>query len=337
MRSRLARVVLVSVVAAACGRESTSPSLFGPDTGEERDGRVGGTLVAYGTGAPIANATVLLAGNVAITDARGEFTFANAPSSGTAVISASPIGHLRRAFSINLLPSRAGLIVDAIADAPPFDLEFYRQFARNSFEGSIQSLRRWTVAPKFYFNTTTVGSGLRVPDEIITRIVEIFRRSVVELSGGRLAAEVFDRGEVARTAEDGWVLVTFYQTLPFGGLGSASVGGNQGDMSIRYDPNLASNATTNPFNCESIPVAIADHEITHTMGYWHTANVFTDTFSGTGCPGFGRAPHVLYHAALVYAREPGNRDPDSDPETIHRATAPDVRNRPVVSCFRGPW
>ena len=101
--------------------------------------------------------------------------------------------------------------------------------------------------------------------------------------------------------------------------------------------NMVSNSFTNPYNCESVVIAVADHEITHTMGFWHTANVFIDTFSGQGCPGAGRPAHVLYHAALVYSRPPGNRDPDNDPEDVHRVGTGERAKPQTVTCFHGPW
>ena len=191
--------------------------------------------------------------------------------------------------------------------------------------------------PSFYFNVITVGSELRVPDATIARISEIFRTSVIELSGGKLQVAAFESGTEERPETEGWVNVTFYQTMPGGSLGTSSVGGNSGAISLRFDPNVPSNLNTNPYSCESVVVAVADHEITHTMGFWHTTNVLVDSFSGPGCPGVGRPSWAVYHSSVVYSRVPGNRDPDGDPDSAARVLAPEPGRRPVVSCFHGSW
>lgn len=335
MRSRFAWVLAGCLITSACNQERDPGTFFGP-SGTERNGRLLGTLVEYGTGVPIANATLLLAGVPAVSDRNGVFEFTNVPSTGTAVISVEPIGYLRRAFSVTLEPLRTGVVVDAVRDEAPFSLPFYRELARNGLEGfQFEATRRWTVAPSFYFNLITVGSGLRVTDETIAKLSDLFRRSVRELSHGKFEVAAIETGVTPRDPQDGWVLVTFYAQMA--GFGSATVGGNSGVMSLRYDPNTVSTPFTNPYNCESSVVAVADHEITHTMGFWHTTNVMVDSFSGAGCPGDGRPANVLYHARLVYERPPGNRDLDNDPETIHRALAPE-RARPspgpAVVCFR---
>src|SRR5262245_23728425 len=321
MRSCFAGLLGCSLLtAAACTSNDRDPGTFFGPSGTERNGRLVGTLLEYGTNVPIGNATLLLAGVPAVSDRNGVFEFTNVPSTGTAVISTEPIGYLRRSFSVNLEPFRTGVVVDAVRDASPFSLAFYREFARNSVEGSgFEATRRWTVAPSFYFNLTTVGSGLIVPDATIAKISDMFRKTVRELSHGKLQVAAIETGTTARELQDGWVNGTFYAQM--GGFGTATVGGNSGTISLRYDPNTVSTPLTNPYNCESVIVAIADHEITHTMGFWHTTNVIQDTFSGQGCPGEGRPSHVLYHAALLYDRPPGNRDLDNDPETIHRALA----------------
>src|SRR5262249_3300205 len=101
---------------------------------------------------------------------------------------------------------------------------------------------------------------------------------------------------------------------------------------IQYDPVQVSTSTSNPYNCSSIPLQVADHEITHTMGYWHTDNVLVDTFSGTGCPGSGRPEKTRFHAAVAYSRPVGNVDPDVDPSSSAHARASGAASHPVVLC-----
>jgi hypothetical protein len=131
---------------------------------------------------------------------------------------------------------------------------------------------------------------------------------------------------------DGWVNVTFYDQLG-AAFWPVNVGGNSGTISIRFG--MVSTQTTNPFNCQTPEVGVADHEITHTMGFYHTPNVYIDSFSGNGCPGNNRPDNTKYHAAILYSRPVGNIDPDVDPDTIANTTGPADRQRLVISCVLG--
>jgi hypothetical protein len=321
------------VAGVACGTGSTLPLAPGSNTGVERNGSISGTVVIYGTNTPLAGAGVKVAGAVAVTDSAGKFSVANIPSSGTAVLTASATGYVFRGIGYGLAVQRSGVTVDVIPDAPPFDLLFYRMFVRNAYEGtSLQATHRWTMAPSFYFKTLVETTGARVPDTTIARIADDFRKSVPELTGGKFGVAAVESGDDARPAADGWVNVTFYDQLG-NAFGQSTVGGNSGTISIRFG--MVSTPTTNPFNCSTPEVGVADHEITHTMGYYHTSNVYYDSFSGNGCPGDGRPDITKYHAAILYSRPNGNIDPDVDPDTIANTTSPANRQRLVISCVLG--
>jgi hypothetical protein len=271
---------------------------------------------------------VLLGGSVASTNALGEFRLGTVANSGSAVLTVNASGHLFRGVAVSLAPALTGVRIDLIRDAPPFDLQFYRWFVRNGFEQlELQTTKPWTMAPSFYVRTIVEGSGAVVAADVIDRIRELFARSVPELSGGRFQMAAFETGAGTREPQQGWVNLTFYSQL--GAIfGQSTVGGNIGTMSIRYG--MVSTQTTNPFGCYTPEVAIADHEITHTMGYWHTPDIFADTFSGPGCPGEWPA-HVRYHASVMYSRPPGNRDPDVDPSTTLSIQASEA-TQTKVSC-----
>jgi len=325
MAARAVPTLALCSAIAACGSQSSLvPS------GGDRASTIAGTVVNYGTTTPVAGATVLFAGVGSITDAQGRFSLVGIPSAGDAVVTVSAPGHLLRGAAVNLIGGPSTVAIDIIAEAPPFSLTFYREFVRDASEQfTLRTTARWTRAPSFYFKTTVETSGTVVPDATIDRIQEVFSRSVPELSGGRFQVAAFERGAEARPAADGWVNVTFYDQLG-ASFGTSTVGGNSGTISIRYG--MVSSATTNPYNCATPEVGVADHEITHTMGFWHTSNVLVDTFSGEGCPGT-RPDYVRYHAALLYSRPVGNRDPDIDavPGTTLASTAAGV-GRPVVAC-----
>ena len=290
-------------------------------------------MVAQSNRAPLAGATVTLAGVARNTDAQGAFTLTGVPDSGPGGLTVQAPGHLLRGVALQLAPSRNDITVDVIRDAAPFSLFFYRSFVRNALESeTLLEIRRWTMNPSFFFVTTVDGSGLTIPSEILQQIQDNFARSVIDLSGGRFQVAAFDAGPETPEPQEGWVIVSFGSALFGGALGRSSVGGNMGTIQLRFDPGLPSNSQTNPHGCSSPVLAIADHEITHTMGFWHTFDVFNDTFSGPGCSG-ARPDYVRYHADLMYSRPRGNRDPDIDPVDLLQSQAPVAAKPTIVSCF----
>jgi len=328
--------VAIAIAAAGCNNPQRRAGLTLPSgSGGTGAGMVSGTVVAYGTTTPIAGATVRLGGVTAVSNTAGEFTLNGVSDSGNGVVTVAAPGYIYRGVAVALAPTRTGVVLDVIPDAPPFFLDFYRQFVRNQYlTGSLQPTARWTVAPNFYFQSLTVDTGVTVPSDIIQSIEANFTLGVPEMSGGRFNVASFVVGDAPMADQDGWVIVTFYTLTTTGFLGSATVGGNSGRIVIEYDPSLASNALNNPYNCASIPLQVADYLITTTMGYYQTANALTDEFSGPGCPGMGRPANTRYHASVMYSRPPGNIDPDVDPASSAQvagfASAPAAVTRPVV-------
>jgi len=327
---RCVTVVFLLTATATCGGNNETNPLFGP-SGLSRNGSISGTVVRYGDQTPLPGVSLLLAGVATTSDAEGRFTINNVPDSGSGAITAQPAGYVFRAAPFALAPQRTGVVLDVIQDASPFSLPFYRALVRNGYESTnMQPTKPWTVSPSFYVKTTVEGSTDVVSPAILEDMRRLFANSIPELTGGRLQLAAFESGTTARTAEPGWVMITFYSQLSV--FGQSTVGGNQGTMQLRYF--LSSNPNTNPANCFSPEIYVADHEIVHTMGFWHTPEVLSDSFSGPGCPGSGRPAHTRYHAAVMYARPAGNTDPDVDPPTAIRAQAPAGYGGrpPEVSC-----
>lgn len=316
--------------AAAC-RNSTDFSIPGAPTSDiTRNATISGRIVAYGSGQPVAGATVILAGRAAVSDSTGGYTLTGVPGSGVGAVTVSGPNLLFRTMMFQLAPSRTDVGLDVLLDTAPFSIQFYRYFVRNGYDQSgLVSTNPWTINPSFYVKTIVEGTEIRVDPEVIARIEANFRRSVPELSGGRFQVAAFESGEAERPAREGWVNVDFVPSLG-GAFGRASVGGNQGIMELRWfgPPGISSNE----LHCFSNELFTADHEITHTMGFWHTPNPIEDSFSGEGCAGAPRADHVRYHAGVMYSRPRGNRDPDIDPSDIVHAQAPGAGGRALVAC-----
>jgi hypothetical protein len=326
---------LAALSVASCTDDPTIPSPLPPSGGNPGGtGTLSGQVVEHLSGTPLAGATVLHGPSAAVTDANGQFTLNNITTSGAAGVVVNAPGHVFRRVIFDMTPNRSGVTIDVIRDAPPFDLLFYRAWVRDVLESeTLQSTRPWTVNPNFYFKTVLDDVEETVPDAVIDRLVGLFANSITELSGGRRAIGTVERGASPREVLDGWVNVTFARNLS-GALGRSSVGGNSGTMAFVYAPALLSTPQNNPYSCELYLYSIADHEITHTMGFWHTFDVIGDSFSGPGCTGTGRPERTRIHSAIMYSRPFGNTDPDVDPVTALQSTAPEAGPQPVVACFR---
>ena len=313
-------IALVASATIACG--GTENPFTPPTNPSDGSGTVSGTLLSYGDRTPLSGASVVIGQTIATTDAQGKFALPNLPGSGAGIITANAPGYVFRGFGVSLSQVPPNLTIDILRDTPPFSLQFYRFWARNGYESpELQATKPWTRSPSFYVRMVVVGptTTTRVDPAVVDRIRDLFEKSVPELSGGRFRVAAFETGDAERPAEEGWVNLTFYSQLG-SAFGTSTVGGNSGTMSIRYG--IVSNPTTNPTNCMTPEVSIADHEITHTMGFWHTPDIFGDTFSGPGCPGAPRPDYIRYHSAVMYSRPVGNRDPDVDPVPATGVQAP---------------
>jgi hypothetical protein len=326
--------VAAAAIAISCTSSSTAPNPIDPGELPTGSGTVSGVVVTHLTGEPIGGATVRMGAAATVTNAAGEFTLTNTLTSGIGNIISSAPGFVLRGVSVALAAQRTGIRIDMIREAEPFVLEFYRAWARDLFGSfELQVLKPWTMDPNFYFKLSLEDEDQVVPPDVIARIVEIFTASIPELSGGRRKIGTVETGTEPREPMDGWVNVTFYRVPPGGALGSSSIGGNVATMVLFYAPELLPNLINNPWECDTVLESIVDHEITHTMGYFHTLDIVNDTFSGPGCSGSGRPDYVRFHSAIMYARPPGNRDPDIDPTDVFQVQAPLASERPVVHCF----
>jgi hypothetical protein len=338
----LAGLVVSSLVFAltGCGRPPTAPSTQAPAV------TISGAVVSQ-DGEPISGASIWIREHNranTFTNPDGRFTWSGFPL---------PSGRLQfwmaqgrvpefgdivpRDVGVALLQARDGVVVDVIRDAPPFSMTFYEEFVRNARDGSgTAATRPWTLDPSFYIRTTHVDTGEAIPGFVIDGIENVFRNSVPQLSGGRRQVAAVERGTEERPLRDGWVNVQFQIDLPTSGAqGQATVGGNQGNLWIQYLPDNP--RLFDPGSSCAFALGVADHEIAHTMGYYHATSipgvVERPMQSLDFCQGTPRPEIVRYHANIMYSRPFGNLPPDRDPASVvYQQTGAAARPGPVVAC-----
>lgn len=338
-RHRWSIAVLAGVAACAgpaptqpAGVPSTPAALVGPLT-------VSGRVVTLLDREPVAGATVrfIRAGEVAaVTDGAGAFVVSGL-TAGRVQYSIVAPGLVTHWSALDLADSRQDVELDVIPDRAPFDLPFYRMFVRRVLDQPPAATNPWTTAPSFYLRTVTEESGAAVPPSVVEGIRRVFTHSVPELTAGRFDVAAFEVGTESRLQRDGWVNVTFHDDLP-DRLGDSLAGGPFGRVRIVYDPAADSRVAATGGPCGSQTVRVAEHEIVHTMGFYHTDRTFED-FQTVDCRGAGRPARVLHHARVMYARPRLNRDEDANPEFFLALgqRAPGAAPPDVVSCSRFEW
>jgi hypothetical protein len=319
--------------AAACGGDSRSPTAPAPAGA----GTVTGVVVSVVEGEPIAGANVRIARQSAIADASGRFQVTGVPEIGLFPFIIEAPGYFQRQTSvvlrsINLDPD---VTVDLIPKSAPFNYRFFLQFARDELtqgQTGLRPLRPWTVAPSFYVKTALDPTGEILPPDIIEHIVTILVNGVREYSGGRLSAAAVEKGTDDRSSAAGWVNVGFRRELSQPGYaGEATVGGNQGTMWLRFDPDDPRRHVDDPSGCAARVVQVAAHEIQHTMGYYHTSGAYVSLFADPDCDAANLSESLRYHAGVMYSRPRGNMDPDTDPGDFMFGITSGA-DQPVVFC-----
>ncbi|HEU4935884.1 MAG TPA: hypothetical protein VFT39_05480 [Vicinamibacterales bacterium] len=100
--------------------------------------------------------------------------------------------------------ARGNVTLEIIRDAPPFSLDFDKQFVRDTYDhpsGPPSFLRRWEMAPSFYVRTVD-QNGRPVEPEVLAVTLDALRRAVPAYTADRYAAAAIETGTDVRPHGD---------------------------------------------------------------------------------------------------------------------------------------
>jgi hypothetical protein len=214
--------------------------------------------------------------------------------------------------------TRTGVAIEAIRDAAPFSMEFYRNFVRGTYDqpGAPYAVLRWMESPRFYVKTVD-QNGRAIEPEVLQVVRESIGRAVSAFTAGRLSLAALETGTESRPETPGWIIVNIRRDPnERTTCGFANVGSNPGSITLNNDV----------CSCGSnkIPGALVMHEVGHALGFFHVPdrNSVMYPYLPGNCPAGQLSPSEQYHAAIAYSRPRGNVDPDSDPSSTRALTSP---------------
>ena len=216
-----------------------------------------------------------------------------------ALVAITRPGYLPREALVQTATPRVSLVSQS-----GFDLEFYRQFARDSLR--FPSLRQLVVlqeSPSFYME---VEGEKGFSAEIATKLERVARRIVPDLTGGRLHVARWETGPTPRAPREGWITVERRdQEATCGSALPGAVAGQIWMSSVQPGCRIESTFA---------------HEIGHALGFFHVER----PGSMMNNPTQGDAPSEFErrHAAIAYSRPRGNLDVDRDPQAPSAGVVP---------------
>jgi hypothetical protein len=265
------------------------------------------------------------------TDGEGRFRLeGTGPVPATLATSISAPGFLpRETFITWRAGGRDDVALEVIPERAPFVLSFYRALVRNGLEEptSLQAVRRWSSAPKFYVRTLNPRTGRALESQELDLLVATLREAVPQLTGGTLSAGTIETGEGERELRKGYINVNIVYEPSENYCGRAYVGANPGEIDINYD-----RCANTCGSLKVTPTAIA-HEVGHALGFWHVDRGIMTAVVSSNCANVQFTEPERVHARLAYRRPAGNSDPDRDPTSFAAASA---GAPPRIACAIAP-
>jgi hypothetical protein len=274
---RHALIVALVCLLPACGGSSspTGPSPVPPPSGPTR---ISGTITDTLSGAQVG-------------------TFSSEATSFPARVSVSAGGYVTRETWVR----SASPTVDLIPELG-FNLDFYRQLARGTLDGSIQPLRVLSQAPSLYLQTAGLSAANVAALETAARAV------VPALTGGRFQVAGWETGEGTRAPSNGWIVVDVFDDTGRP-CGETDLGAAAGHVRLNR-------AARCGYEGQAVDPPLFAHELGHALGYWHIAAAGHLMHQrATFVERRSTLPSDLerHHAAIAYHRSTGNTDVDIDP------------------------
>lgn len=254
------RYLTVLVFIAGCGGNSPT----GPSPTPASPATFSGSVTDTITGAPVSGFTALVFGSRLTVSAPGYVTRETRAG----------------ASSVDLIPE-AG-----------FDLDFYRQLARGSLDGTMRGLRPIPMAPSIHMQTT----GLTAAN--IAALEQAARAVVPAMTGGRFELQAWTLVDSGGTGSPSAIVVNIVNDSE--ACGRAAFG--------TVWLNIASRCGFGGF--AAYPGVLA-HELGHVLGFGHVDR--PGHMMRSGYESAQPTEIERRHAAIAYKRPAGNRDVDVDP------------------------
>jgi len=320
-------VAAISLLAGltACGGGSTpaAPSTTSvTPPAPSNNWSAAGRISATGTSQTVGGATLTPGWSLAAVTADGQGNYqlgdVTNPPSTPYPLTLSAAGMVSHDVWISWVRGpRTGVDLDLIRNTAPFNMDFYRKFARGTFDqpGAPFPILRWTTAPSFYVKTTD-QNGKAIEPEVMVRVLDAIRQAVPAFTAQHYSAAAIETGTDARPQAQNWINVDIRRDpAEHRVCGQAFIGANPGQITLNDDV----------CSCGSnkIPGAVTMHEVGHALGFFHVddrASLMFPFIAGD-CPAGALSPAESYHAGIAYSRPRGNTDPDHDPSNGAALTA----------------